>query len=78
MIFLKPILLFSVTALVLAVSVDLACIVTARITGNWVGDFATRSGWVVIFASLWGLAFLIGVLIARMIHLFPFLPRVKG
>lgn len=77
MLFLKPILLFSAVAIVLAITVDLVCVVLARITGSWTGDFATRSGWVVIFATLWALAFLIGIFLAKIFHLFPFLPMKR-
>lgn len=74
MLFIKPILLLSAVAVVLAITVNLVCVVIGRITGTWTGDFATRPGWVVIFATLWALAFVIGIVVARIFHLFPFLP----
>ena len=71
MIFLNPTLLFCASAILLAMILDGSLLVVAKLTGG--AGFAARpSGWVLTFTVLWGLALVLGIFIAKAIHLFPF------
>lgn len=70
-IFLKPVLIFCASAISLAVLLDGSFLIAAQFR-PLVGLWSTRSGWVLIFAIFWTIAFVIGLLIARSVHVFPF------
>jgi hypothetical protein len=75
MLFLRPVLLFCACAVSLALLLGGSLFAVALITG-WSGFFAKPSGWVLTFSTLWAAALVMGLLLAKHIHLFPFLgPR---
>jgi hypothetical protein len=71
MFFLRPTLLFCASALLLALILDGSLLVVARITG-WAGYIARPSGWVLTFTTLWALALILGIFLAKILHVFPF------
>ena len=71
MFFLRVISLFSLIALLIALSADALLIAASRVTGG-IGIFAKPLGWVTLFSTIWIAALVIGCLTAWKLQLFPF------
>lgn len=72
MFFLRPISIFCGVALLLAFSADATILLLAHVTGGIGIAFKGRLGGVPLFFFFWVLAFVVGVLVARRLHVFPF------
>lgn len=75
-IFLKPTLVFCASAILLALILDGSFLIAAQFN-EIVGLWSTRSGWVLIFALLWNIAFVIGLLLAKHYHMIPFVNPIR-
>jgi len=71
MMFLKVISVFCGVALVLGLCADATILLLAQVTGGFGILWRGRFGQVPLFLSLWVIAFVLGALIARRMHVLP-------
>ncbi len=72
MVFLKVISIFCGVALLLAFGADATILLLTQVTGGFAISVRGRFGWVFLFSIFWVIAFVLGVLISRRLHVFPF------
>jgi len=72
MFFLRVVSILCGVALLLAACADLSIFGASLVTGSFMIG-GTRFGWTTVFSLLWIIALVLGLLIARKFHVFPFI-----